>query len=138
MGLAREFREWVMKGNLIEIAVALIIALAFAELVKVFVSAIITPIIAAVGGKPDFSDLTFTVNDSVFRYGLFINALIAFLIIALVMFLVVKVAIRLMKEKAANPPEYVVEKLDDAAINARSADGWEVVAAGEGGVVMKR
>ena len=73
-----------------------------------------------------------------FTYGAFINQVIAFLIVALVMFLVVKASVKLVKAKDAEPTQYVVEKFDDAAINARSADGWEVVSAGDGGVVMKR
>jgi large conductance mechanosensitive channel len=138
MTWAKEFKDWIAKGNLIEIAVGLIIALAFADLVKSFVANIITPIIAAIGGKPDFGSLTFTINGSVFRYGSFINAIITFLIVALVMFFVVKAAVRLMKEKEAEPTQYVVERFDDAALNARAADGWEVVSAGDGGVVMRK
>jgi len=138
MGWAKEFKDWIAKGNLIEIAVGLIIALAFADLVKSFVANIITPIIAAIGGKPDFGSLTFTINGSVFRYGSFINAIITFLIVALVMFFVVKAAVRLMKEQDAEPTQYVVERFDDAALNARAADGWEVVSAGDGGVVMRK
>lgn len=102
MGWAKEFKDWIMKGNLIEIAVGLIIALAFAALVTSFVEDIVTPIIGAIGGKPDFSALTFSINDSRFRYGSFINAIITFLIIGLVMFLVIKAATRLMKAKDAD------------------------------------
>lgn len=138
MGLLQEFKDWIMKGNLIAIAVGLIIALAFADLVTAFVDNIISPIIGAIGGTPDFSAKSFTINDSVFTYGNFINAVIKFLIVGFVMFLVVKASLKLFKEKPAPPPEYVVEKYDNAAINARSADGWEVVSAGDGGVVMKK
>ena len=138
MSWAKEFKEWILKGNLIEIAVALIIALAFADLVKSFTENLITPIIAAIGGQPDFGALDFTINGSTFRYGAFVNAVITFLIVALVMFLVVKATLKLVKEKRTDPTEYVVETYDAAAINARSADGWEVVSAGEGGVVMKK
>lgn len=138
MSWVREFKEWIVKGNLIAIAVGLIIALAFADLVKSFTANIVTPIIAAIGGQPDFSALTFEINGSTFRYGLFINAVITFLIVALVMFLVIKASLRLFREKPAEPAEYIVEKYDTAAINARSVDGWEVVSAGDGGVVMKK
>ena len=138
MNWAKEFKAWIMKGNLIEIAVALIIALAFADLIKSFTENLVTPIIAAIGGQPDFSALDFTVNGSTFRYGAFVNALITFLIVALVMFLVVKATLKLVKEKRTDPTEYVVEAYDAAAINARSAEGWEVVSAGDGGVVMKK
>ena len=138
MSWAKEFKDWIMKGNLIEIAVGLIIALAFADLVKSFTANIITPIIAAIGGQPDFGALDFKINGSTFKYGAFINAVITFLIVGFVMFLIIKASLKLIKAKAAEPTRYVVEKLDDAAINARSADGWEVVSAGDGGVVMKK
>ena len=138
MGWAREFKDWIVKGNLIEIAVGLIIALAFADLVKSFTENLITPVIAAIGGQPDFAALDFKINGSTFKYGAFINAVITFLIVALVMFIVVKASLKLIKAKTAEPTQYVVERYDDAAINARSADGWEVVAGGDGGVVMKR
>jgi large conductance mechanosensitive channel len=138
MGWAKEFKDWILKGNLIEIAVGLIIALAFADLVKSFTANLITPIIAAIGGQPDFAALDFTINGSTFKYGAFINVAITFLIVALVMFLVVKASLKLIRAKAAAPTQYVVERYDDAALNARSADGWEVVSAGDGGVVMKK
>lgn len=138
MNWAKEFKEWITKGNLIAIAVGLIIALAFAALVKSFVETLVTPLIAAIGGQPDFSALDFTINGSTFRYGAFINALLTFLIVALIMFLVVKASLRWFKEKPAEPAEYIVERYDTAAINARSVDGWEVVSAGDGGVVMKK
>ncbi len=138
MSWVKEFKDWIAKGNLIEIAVGLIVALAFADLVKSFVANIITPIVAAIGGKPDFGALSFTINGSVFRYGAFVNAVVTFLIVAFVMFLLVKASLKLFKQKPAQPTQYVIERLDDAAINARSADGWEVVSVGDGGVVMKR
>jgi len=97
----KEFKDWIMKGNLLEIAVGLILALAFADLVKAFVADLITPIIAAIGGKPDFANLTFTVNDSTFRYGDFLNFLITFIIIGFVLFLIVKAATKMMKAKDA-------------------------------------
>jgi len=86
-----EFREFVLRGNLVDLAVAVVVGAAFGALVASFVADVVTPLIAAIGGKPDFSDLSFTINKSQFRYGSFINALISFLIIAaVVFFLVVK------------------------------------------------
>lgn len=99
--MLKEFKEWIMKGNLLEIAVGLILALAFADLVKAFVADLITPIIAAIGGKPDFANLTFTINDSTFKYGDFLNFLITFIIIGFVLFLIVKAATKMMKAKDA-------------------------------------
>jgi large conductance mechanosensitive channel len=98
MGLIDEFKQFLLRGNLVELAVAVVIGVAFGELVAAFVEDLITPLIAAIGGQPDFSSLDFTINSSTFRYGDFINALISFLVIALVIFLfVVK---PLMSERA--------------------------------------
>ena len=85
------FREFITRGNLVELAVAVVIGTAFTAVVAALVADVITPLIAAIAGKPDFSSLTFTINHSTFRYGAFFNALISFLIIAAVVyFLVVK------------------------------------------------
>ena len=85
------FREFLTRGNLVELAVAVVIGTAFTAVVAAVVADVITPLIAAIGGKPDFASLTFTINHSTFRYGAFFNALISFLIIAAVVyFLVVK------------------------------------------------
>jgi len=89
--MLKEFRRFIMRGNVVDLAVAVVIGAAFGAVVTAFVADILTPIIAAIFGKPDFSNLTFTINDSVFRYGSFFNALIAFLsIAAAVFFFVVK------------------------------------------------
>lgn len=84
-----EFKEFISRGNLVELAVAVVIGTAFAALINSLVKDLVTPIIAAIFGQPDFSDLTFTINDSVFRYGSFLNALIAFLSVAAAIFFVV-------------------------------------------------
>jgi large conductance mechanosensitive channel len=80
------FRDFVLRGNVVDLAVAVVLGAAFGALVTAFVTDIITPIIAAIIGKPDFSALTFTINDSKFKYGDFINALIAFISIAAVVY----------------------------------------------------
>ena len=84
--MLKGFRSFILRGNLVDLAVAVVIGTAFTAVVTAFVVNIVTPIIAAIGGKPDFSDLTFTINGSQLGYGAFINALIAFLIIAAVIF----------------------------------------------------
>jgi large conductance mechanosensitive channel len=86
----KEFRDFLMKGNLLEIAVALILALAFKTVVDSLVADIITPIIAAIGGQPNFDSLVMDIGDGQVRYGAFLNAVIAFLIVGLVLFLIVK------------------------------------------------
>ena len=81
-----EFKDFLMRGNIVELAVAFVLGLAFAALVTSLVDDLLMPIIAMIIGKPDFSDLTFTINDAVFRYGAFITALITFLCIAAAIF----------------------------------------------------
>jgi large conductance mechanosensitive channel len=89
--LLKEFREFILRGNLVDLAVAVVIGTAFTALIAAFTKDVITPLIAAIGGKPDFGNLAFTVNDSRFAYGQFINALITFVIVAaIVFFFVVK------------------------------------------------
>ena len=89
--MLKEFRDFVLRGNVVDLAVAVVIGAAFGAVVTAFVADFLTPLIAAIGGQQDFSGLTFTINDSVFRYGDFLNRLIAFLLVAgAVFFLVVK------------------------------------------------
>ena len=89
--MLKEFRQFIMRGNVVDLAVAVVIGTAFAALVAAFVADIITPLIAAIFGKPDFSNLTFTINKSQFLYGDFINALITFVsVAAAIFFFVVK------------------------------------------------
>ena len=89
--MVKEFREFILRGSLVDLAVAVVIGTAFTALVTSLVANLITPLIAAVGGQPDFSALTFEINGSEFGYGAFLNALFSFLVIAaVVFFLVVK------------------------------------------------
>jgi large conductance mechanosensitive channel len=83
---ASEFKQFVLRGNVIDLAVGFVIGAAFAAVVQAAVTDLLTPLIAAIFGKPDFNQLTFTVNNSTFKYGHFLNVLIAFVIIALVVF----------------------------------------------------
>src|SRR5688500_2259459 len=101
----KDFKEFLLRGNLVELAVAVVIGVAFGALVTSFVENLVTPLIAAIGGQQDFSALDFTINDSVFRYGAFINALLSFLVIAAVVyFLVVKPVNALMARMKTEPP----------------------------------
>ena len=101
----KEFRDFVLRGNVVELAVAVVIGAAFGALVTSMVENLITPLIAAVGGEPDFGGLSFTVNGSEFGYGEFINALISFLVIAaVVFFLVVRPLNRLMERLKPGKP----------------------------------
>jgi large conductance mechanosensitive channel len=101
----KDFKEFLLRGNLVDMAVGIVIGVAFAALVTAFVADLITPLLAAIGGKPNFANLSFTVNGSHFLYGSFINALISFLIIAAVIFfLVVKPVNALMARRRTEPP----------------------------------
>jgi large conductance mechanosensitive channel len=83
---ATEFKQFLLRGNVIDLAVAFVIGAAFAALVQAAVADLLTPLVAAIFGQPDFSALSFTINGSEFRYGHFLNALIAFVTIAFVVF----------------------------------------------------
>jgi large conductance mechanosensitive channel len=87
--MLKEFRQFIMRGNVVDLAVAVVVGAAFGAVVTALVQDFITPLIAAIGGERDFSALEFTINGSVFRYGHFLNAVIAFLSIAAVVFFVV-------------------------------------------------
>jgi large conductance mechanosensitive channel len=103
----REFKEFISKGNLIELAVAVILGLAFNVVVQSLVADVFTPLIAAVFGEPDFSSITIQIGDGVIRIGSFLNALISFVIVGFVLFLVVKAYNRLLtkREEEAAPTE---------------------------------
>lgn len=97
--MLKGFREFVMRGNVVDLAVAVVIGAAFGAVITAFVANIITPLIAAIFGQPDFSGLTFTINGSVFRYGLFLNAVISFLLVAAAIYYVVIVPMNRIKER---------------------------------------
>ena len=87
--MLREFKDFLMKGNIVQLAVAFVMGVAFAAVVNSFVNDLIMPILAMIFGKPNFDDLTFTINEAVFRYGSFITAVITFVSIAAAVFLFV-------------------------------------------------
>ena len=97
--MIREFKEFALKGNLLELAVAFVLGVAFAAVVTSLVDDVVMQLVAAIVGKPDFSNLTFSIGDGVIRYGSFLTALVTFLIIAWVLFLIVKAAQTLMPQK---------------------------------------
>ena len=107
MGLMQEFKSWITKGSLIEIAIGLILAITFAALVESFIKNLVTPILGAIGGTPDFNGLNFKLNGSVFHYGAFLNSLITFLLTGFVLFLVAKAAMKMMKAQAAEPDAHL-------------------------------
>ena len=101
----KDFKEFLLRGNLVDMAVGIVIGLAFAAVITALVADLVTPLIAAIGGNPDFSSLSFTINNSHFLYGAFINALITFIVIAAVIFfLVVKPVNAMMAKRRVEPP----------------------------------
>jgi large conductance mechanosensitive channel len=101
----RDFRAFIVRGNLVDLAVAVVIGTAFTAVVNALVKDIITPFIAAIGGKPDFGDLAFTVNGSRFAYGDFLNALVTFLIVAAVLFFLVIKPVNALMDALRTEPE---------------------------------
>lgn len=87
--MLKGFRDFILRGNVVDLAVAVVIGAAFTAVVNSLVKSFITPLIAAIGGEPDFSALSFEINNSRFLYGEFFNAVISFLIIAAVVYFLV-------------------------------------------------
>ena len=124
--MLKGFKDFVLRGNVVDLAVAVVIGAAFGAVVAALVKDLITPLIAALVGKPDFSALTFTVNNSKFLYGEFINAVVAFLLVAgAIYFFVVApmnvISARLKKPAPAAAPttKACPECLSDIPIAAR-------------------
>jgi large conductance mechanosensitive channel len=104
--MLKEFKDFLFRGNIIELAVAFVMGLAFAAVVNSLVNNLLMPVIAMIIGKPDFRDLTFTINDAVFRYGSFITDVIQFVAIAAaVFFFVVKPVTAMLARYRREPIE---------------------------------
>jgi large conductance mechanosensitive channel len=116
----KEFKDFINKGNLVELAVAFVLGVAFAALVKSLVDDVVMQIVAAIFGEPDFRSLTFDLGDSVIRYGSFLTEVINFLIIAFVLFLVIKAYNRFKKppveEVAAVTEVELLTEIRDALV----------------------
>lgn len=104
----RGFKAFLLRGNVVDLAIGVVIGIAFGAVITAFVKDLVTPLIAAIGGQPNFSSMFFTVNNSKFLYGEFINALLAFLIVAAVIYFFVVIpytalVARSHKEPPADP-----------------------------------
>jgi large conductance mechanosensitive channel len=111
--MIKEFREFIMRGNVMDLAVAVIIGTAFTAIVNSLVNDIIMPIIGVILGGVDFTSLAITVGDATITYGNFIQAIINFLLIALVLFLIIRAINRMSRKKPeapAAPPEPTAEE----------------------------
>jgi len=102
--MLRELRDFLFRGNIVELAVAFVMGIAFAAVVNSLVNNLIMPIVAMIIGKPDFSGLTFTINEAVFRYGAFITDLIQFLAIGAAVFFFVVKPVQAMLAKSRRTP----------------------------------
>jgi large conductance mechanosensitive channel len=105
--MLKEFKEFISRGNLVELAVAVILGLAFNQVVQAIVIGVFTPLIGAIFGRPDLSSLSFHVGRAAIQIGFFLDALINFLITAWVLFLVIRAYNRAFpkKEEEAGPTE---------------------------------
>ncbi len=106
------FRKFLLRGNVVDLAIAVVIGAAFGVVITAFVENLVTPLLAAIGGNPDFANLHFTVNNSVFTYGKFLNALIAFVVLAAIIYFFVVVPINRMMDRykpSADEPTPVKE-----------------------------
>lgn len=102
--MLNEFKTFIARGNVLDLAVGVVIGAAFTAIVTSLVGDIINPLIGLIAGGVDFSGMSFGVGDAQFMYGNFINAVIKFLIIAWVVFLIVKAVNRMMPKKEEAPP----------------------------------
>ncbi len=115
MGFIKEFKEFALKGNIVDLAIAVIMAGAFGKIITALTDSIIMPIISMLLGKANFKDIAFTANHTIFPVGLLIQAIIDFLLIALVLFMIIKGINRMNREKAApvtepKAPEYTLQE----------------------------
>jgi large conductance mechanosensitive channel len=99
--MLKGFKEFILRGNVVDLAVAVVIGVAFGAVVAAFVADVITPLIAAIFGKPDFGSLMFTINHSTFKYGSFINAVIAFVLVAAAVYFAIVVPMNAMAARRA-------------------------------------
>jgi len=102
--MLKDFKQFLLRGNAVDLAVAVVIGAAFGAVIAALVEDLLTPVIAAIIGKPDFSELTFTINGSVFKYGHFINAVIAFVLIAAAVFFFVIRPLNAFTERMRKEP----------------------------------
>jgi large conductance mechanosensitive channel len=111
----KEFRDFLMKGNLVELAVAVVMGIAFGLVIKSLVDNLITPLIGMVGGV-DFSGERFEINGSTFRYGQFINDLIAFVLTAAAVFFVIVKPVNMIMQRIRKPEEMAPDAPTETAL----------------------
>jgi len=102
--MLKDFKQFILRGNMLDLAVAVVIAVAFTAVITALVRDLITPLIAAIGGSQDFSSLTFTIHRSTFRYGDFLNYLFSFVIVVAAVFFLVVLPVNALVERARREP----------------------------------
>jgi large conductance mechanosensitive channel len=123
--MLKDFKQFVLRGNMLDLAVAVVLGVAFTAVITALVKDLITPLISAIGGNPDFSSLTFTIHHSTFRYGDFLNYLISFAIIAAAVFFLVVMPVNALVERSrreapADPTtKHCPECLSEIPLDAR-------------------
>lgn len=122
--MLKEFKSFLFRGNLLDLAAAVILAGAFGAVVTSLVEDVLTPVIAAIGGQPDFGGLYIEIGDGRLGYGSFLNALISFVVVAAVMFVILKAAVRAQKLRATTdiPAEDALPPTDEAVLLAEIRD----------------
>jgi large conductance mechanosensitive channel len=120
--LWQDFRKFIMRGNVLDLAVAVVIGVAFNAVVTSLVNDVIMQVIAAIVGKPNFNDLTFTINDGIIYYGRFLTALINFLIIAATLFVVIRAFEELQKRRKNAGEDVDEEKSDEVVLLSEIRD----------------
>ena len=103
--MIEELKNFLFRGNIVELAVAFVMGLAFAAVITSFVDNLLMPVVAMIIGEPDFRDLTFTVNDAVFRYGSFLTDLIAFVAVAAAVYFFVVKPVNALSSRLGSPAE---------------------------------
>ena len=114
--LLKDFRDFIMRGNVLDLAVAVVIGVAFNAVVNSLVDDVLMQIIAAIVGEPNFDDLTFTLGEGIIYYGRFLTALINFLIIAATLFMIIKAFEEMQKRRKAAGEDVAEDKSDEVVL----------------------
>jgi large conductance mechanosensitive channel len=120
--LLKDFRDFVMRGNVLDLAVAVILGVAFNAVVTSFVNDVLMQLIAAIAGKPNFNDLTFTIGNGIVYYGRFLTAFINFLIIAATLFVIIRAFEEMRKRRKGSAEDVAEAKSDEVVLLSEIRD----------------
>ena len=146
--MVKEFRNFLMRGNIVDLAVAVVIGVAFGAVITSLTDDILMPIIGIFGGSPDFSANTVMINGSEFRWGTFVTAVVSFVIVAAAIFFLVVQPMNALLERVKRgevpaaeevlPPTWEYRRAAEGELNQLGAEGWELVGVSAGGFHLKR